>query len=78
MLIKIAFTLAVIVGVIVFFRLRRAGAPGDVATTTDAATATDTAAEQGKSISPRVLAYGLLGVLGGVAVLIFVLEMIEP
>ena len=76
MLIKIAFTLAVIVGVIVFFRLRRAGAPGDVATTTDAAT--DTAAEQGNSISPRVLAYGLLGVLGGVAVLVFVLEMIEP
>ena len=72
MLIKIAFTLAVIVGVIVFFRLRRTGAPGDVATTTD------TAAEQGNSISPRVLAYGLLGVLGGVAVLIFVLEMIEP
>ena len=75
MLIKIAFTLAVIVGVIVFFRLRRTGAPGDVATT--AATDTDTAAEQGNSISPRVLAYGLLGVLGGVAVLIFVLEMIE-
>ena len=74
MLIKIAFTLAVIVGVIVFFRLRRAGAPGDVATTTDTAAA----AEQGSSISPRVLAYGLLGVLGGVAVLIFVLEMIEP
>lgn len=59
MLSKILFTIAVILGVIVFFRHRRAPAP---------------AAAAGRSIPPRALAYGLLGVLGGVAVLLYALE----
>ena len=70
MLSKILFTLAVIFGVIVFFRHRHGRAlPAAV----DAASAAG-GESAGGSIPPRALAYGLLGILGGVAVLIFALD----
>jgi len=64
MLLKILFTAAVVVGVIVFFRHRRAPAV--------AAAAGD---ESGaRSIPPRALAYGLLGAVVTVAVLMYAFE----
>jgi len=60
MLSKILFTIAVIIGVILFFRHRQSRAAP--------------AAEPGRSLSPRVAAFGLLGVLGAVALLIVALE----
>ncbi|MDD9810726.1 MAG: hypothetical protein OXU71_03280 [Gammaproteobacteria bacterium] len=74
MLSKILFTLAVIFGVIVFFRHRHGhGRALPAAGAVDAAGAAG-AESAGGSIPPRVLAYGLLGILGGVAVLIFALD----
>ncbi len=63
MLIKILFTLAVIFGVIIFFRHKHARAP-----------VAEQAEPEGASLSPRMVAYGLLGVLVAVSVLIFVLS----
>lgn len=60
MLAKILFTAAVILGVIVFFRHRRAPVAA--------------AAESGRSIPPRTLAYSLLGLLIGVAVLLYAFD----
>lgn len=62
MLAKILFTAAVILGVIVFFRHRRAPA------------AAAAGAEPGRSIPPRALAYGLLGALAVVAALLYALD----
>lgn len=62
MLAKILFTAAVILGVIVFFRHRRAPAAAAVAEA------------HGRSIPPRTLAYSLLGVLIGVAVLLYAFD----
>ena len=59
MLLKIAFTLAVIAGVVVFFRVRRAAADGGGD------------AGQTRSLSPRVLVYALLGALSVVAALVY-------
>ncbi|MDD9884493.1 MAG: hypothetical protein OXU62_08170 [Gammaproteobacteria bacterium] len=76
MLSKILFTLAVIFGVVVFFRHRHGHGrvlPAAAAGAVDAASAAG-AESAGGSIPPRVLAYGLLGILGGVAVLIFALD----
>jgi len=64
MLSKILFTIAVIIGVILIFRHRQSRA----------VPAQPPAAEPGRSLSPRVVACGLLGVLGAVALLIFALE----
>lgn len=64
MLTKLLFTLAIIIGVIIFFRHKQRRAPVQ-------ATA---AVEEGCSASPRVVAYGLLGVLCGVSVVIFALN----
>jgi len=66
MLAKILFTAAVILGVIVFFRHRRA----PVAAATDASAGRS----GGRSIPPRALAYSLLGVLAAVAVLLYALD----
>ena len=68
MLTKILFTLAVIVGVVIFFRHKQARAP------VPPETAATTAAEEGYSVSPRMVAYGLLSVLASVSVVIFVLN----
>lgn len=65
MLSKILFTVAVIIGVILFFRHRRSRA---------APAQPPAAAEPGRSLPPRIVACGLLGVLGAVALLIFALE----
>lgn len=69
MLLKIAFTVAVIVGVVVFFRGRARAAEhvDDHADTSDPA-------EAGRSVSPRALVYGLLGALAGGSVLWFEIE----
>ena len=64
MLIKIAFTVAVIIGVIIFFRHKQGRAPA----------VHDGAVEEGYSVSPRVVAYGLLGVLCVVSVVLFALN----
>jgi len=77
MLSKILFTLAVIFGVIVFFRHRHGhgrALPGAGAVDAAGAAGAAGAESAGGSIPPRVLAYGLLGILGGVAVLIFALD----
>lgn len=60
MLAKILFTAAVILGVIVFFRHRRAPVAAEAA--------------PGRSIPPRALAYGLLGALAVVAALLYAFE----
>ncbi|MDD9857518.1 MAG: hypothetical protein OXU96_05645 [Gammaproteobacteria bacterium] len=64
MLSKILFTIAVIIGVIIFFRHRQSRA----------VPVQPPAAEPGRSLPPRIAAFGLLGVLGAVALLIFALE----
>lgn len=68
MLIKILFTMAVIIVVIVFFRRKRGDAP-----ISGVPAAGDDGAED-RSISPRALAYSLLGALAGISLLIFELN----
>lgn len=64
MLTKFLFTLAVIIGVVIFFRHRRHRAPAQA----------PAAVEEGYSVSTRAVAYGLLGVLAGVSVVVFALN----
>lgn len=64
MLIKILFTFAVIAAVVIFFRHRQARATGKVA---EAAAA----GAEGGSLSPRIVAFGMLGVLLTISLLIF-------
>jgi len=70
MLTKILFTIVVIIGVIIFFRNKQ--------TSTAAARprpAPITAVvEQGSSISTRTLAYGLIGALVAISLLVFVVS----
>ncbi len=74
MLIKILFTVVVIIGVVIFFRHRQSGGAavrgGRGQRSQRGAPAATAAAEDGKSVSPRVVAYGLLGALLVVSVLI--------
>ena len=65
MLIKILFTIAVIIVVIVFFRRKR----GDVPAAAVPAAGGD--GEEDRSVSPRALAYSLLGALAGISLLVF-------
>ncbi len=77
MLTKIIFTLAVIIGVVLFFRTRPVGGGGGTGEgggTGGAAGKTGGGATQGASLSPRVLAYGVLGALAGISILFFVLH----
>ena len=68
MLIKIAFTLVVIIGVVIFFRNKQARSPAKTEGKTAAVV------EESKSVSPRIVAYGLLGALVGVSILLFALN----
>ncbi len=68
MLIKILFTLVVIIVVIVFFRYKQARAVA----AEDAKTAEDADDDGvGNSLSPRVLAYGLLSMVVIVSMVVF-------
>lgn len=71
MLIKILFTMVVIVAVIIFYRNKQSGTRN---ARVDAEVALETALETAHSISPRMLAYGLLGVLVGISLLLFALN----
>ena len=66
MLIKIMFTVAVIIGVVIFFRMRPAARAHAAAEQR-----LQDAQENGRSISPRALAYGIFGILVGVSALFF-------
>ena len=68
MLIKILFTMAVIIVVIVFFRRKRGDAPAV------AVPAASRDGEEDRSVSPRTLAYSLLGALAGISLLVFELN----
>ena len=68
MLSKILFTLVVIIGVVIFFRNKQARTPAKTPATTAAVV------EESKSVSPRIVAYGLLGALVGVSILLFALN----
>ena len=67
MLSKVLFTLAVIAGVVVFFRRK----PGRASAPTSAPA---DPSEEGRSVSTRALAYGVLGVLAAVSATIFALN----
>lgn len=67
MLIKILFTCAVIIGVLIFFRHRQA-----------IAKPTPAVADADRSISPRALAYGLVGVLLIASALMAIFLEIKP
>ncbi len=66
MLIKIMFTVAVIIGVVIFFRMRPAARAHAAAEQR-----LQDAQENGRAISPRALAYGIFGILAGVSALFF-------
>ena len=68
MLSKILFTLVVIIGVVIFFRNKQAQSPAKTGGKTAAVV------EESKSVSPRIVAYGLLGALVGVSILLFALN----
>ena len=74
MLSKVLFTLAVIAGVVVFFRRKPDRASAPTSAPADPAQAPLDPSEEGRSVSTRALAYGVLGVLAAVSATIFALN----